>query len=773
MKKKKSKFEPGSLVPLFLAFTQYFSPNSPSEPGFRLKVALILFSENKSRLKLICTPFGPRGRRGRRRRRRRIPGFSGSWFVEGCPADRLASLRGAQPTGLRSVAFELFSCRAVFFVIFVSSLRSKLLAPQHRRRGRPPSSFVAMRNARRRDGPRPHKIIEVVPSFDGEPTAAGAPPKRPHATPPVEPEEEPALAVFDAEAAAVDAAAVSSDEDEPTAVDGETVDDEPTAVGRVRLPVASECEAHPRKAALSPSTPSTKDAEVARRVVEVVGASQSKDVASIGLFEGSLDVEMAPKEDLHILSRPAGYEEEFMVKRAWNLMSTSEQYNYAYNKIRGFYVKYVHALRLDSEEEREAFLAMPARQRQAEGRVAFSNLEKDVRDHYMRQWLDVARPPSWLQFFCKQRMTAGEVSGPRSKQRGVLLTWQLPGSGPSASGILAESLPPCAGSLEEVVSRLRNDSTAQSLWGHIVMHGEGCRRRSGAEDVAVCLEICPETYSLQNALRLHVHMFLKHSSRGLRLHDCSVLTFEGVKCHMASQIGGVAAGQGRNSWCVFFFYCCVLQKKGAVFSMATKEPFCKFAVSPTWIMTMIQAGKLSVRAGRELLVQCVSASRHLRELDQYEMELEKAAVVVAKRTAEDLVGRTFKKQKSYDEVDAFVNQFAEGLARYKFLVLAGPSKVGKTAFARSLCEDGLEVLEVNCASGVEPNLRAYRLRLHGLILFDEIVAKQVAEQRELFQAQNAPVQLGCSATNCHSYDVFVWRKSWCWRPATGTPRSRS
>ena len=263
-----------------------------------------------------------------------------------------------------------------FFVIFVSSLRSKLLAPQHPRRGRPPSSFVAMRNARRRDGPRPHKIIEVVPSFDGEPTAAGAPPKRPHATPPVEPEEEPALAVFDAEAAAVDAAAVSSDEDEPTAVDGETVDDEPTAVGRVRLPVASECEAHPRKAALSPSTPSTKDAEVARRVVEVVGASQSKDVASIGLFEGSLDVEMAPKEDLHILSRPAGYEEEFMVKRAWNLMSTSEQYNYAYNKIRGFYVKYVHALRLDSEEEREAFLAMPARQRQAEGRVAFSNLEK-------------------------------------------------------------------------------------------------------------------------------------------------------------------------------------------------------------------------------------------------------------------------------------------------------------------------------------------------------------------------------------------------------------
>ena len=34
----------------------------------------------------------------------------------------------------------------------------------------------------------------------------------------------------------------------------------------------------------------------------------------------------------------------------------------------------------------------------------------------------------------------------------------------------------------------------------------------------------------------------------------------------------------------------------------------------------------------------------------------------------------------------------------------------------------------------------------------------MADQRKLFQAQSAPVQLGCSATNCHSYDVFVWRK---------------
>ena len=70
----------------------------------------------------------------------------------------------------------------------------------------------------------------------------------------------------------------------------------------------------------------------------------------------------------------------------------------------------------------------------------------------------------------------------------------------------------------------------------------------------------------------------------------------------------------------------------------------------------------------------------------------------------------------------------------------------------------MQVLEVNCASGAEPELRAYRLSKHDVILFEESVASQVAQQRKLFQAQAASVQLGCSATNCHSYDVFVWRK---------------
>ena len=84
------------------------------------------------------------------------------------------------------------------------------------------------------------------------------------------------------------------------------------------------------------------------------------------------------------------------------------------------------------------------------------------------------------------------------------------------------------------------------------------------------------------------------------------------------------------------------------------------------------------------------------------MELEKDAVQEAMAEAQILLARQMKKQKLYDKVQTFISQFDEAQHRYKFLVLSGPSRVGKTAFARSLCDPNKETLEIKRPAAWSP-----------------------------------------------------------------------
>ena len=102
----------------------------------------------------------------------------------------------------------------------------------------------------------------------------------------------------------------------------------------------------------------------------------------------------------------------------------------------------------------------------------------------------------------------------------------------------------------------------------------------------------------------------------------------------------------------------------------------------------------------------------------------------------------------YPDIEEWKEQYGTEMYRYKFLVLVGPSRMGKTQLARHLLEPAVdgEILEVNCASGEEPGLRRFQWSRHKLVLFDEVHAKQVSAQMLLFQACASDIMLACSAT---------------------------
>ena len=106
------------------------------------------------------------------------------------------------------------------------------------------------------------------------------------------------------------------------------------------------------------------------------------------------------------------------------------------------------------------------------------------------------------------------------------------------------------------------------------------------------------------------------------------------------------------------------------------------------------------------------------------------------------------------EVSAWVKDRKVARDRRKFLVLDGPSRMGKTAFACSLVGRG-ESLEVNCAGVADPPLRAFSRSKHQLILFDEAGTHMVLKNRRLFQAPNIAVTVGSSPTNALAYDLYL------------------
>ena len=117
--------------------------------------------------------------------------------------------------------------------------------------------------------------------------------------------------------------------------------------------------------------------------------------------------------------------------------------------------------------------------------------------------------------------------------------------------------------------------------------------------------------------------------------------------------------------------------------------------------------------------------------------------------------RAFQPQPA---IEPWLAQY-KGLAkeRCQFLGLVGPSRTGKTCLARQLVCPPTETLELNCATGAEPDLRPFTRSSHKAILFDEATPKLVLAQKKLFQAQPAWVQLAATTTSCHGYKVMLGR----------------
>lgn len=425
----------------------------------------------------------------------------------------------------------------------------------------------------------------------------------------------------------------------------------------------------------------------------------------------------------------------------WLKWTRKQRQAWLYEKVRLRWTKTVQLDKLTQQNIKSSY---------RECRAAWQSLDRKQRWVAFSEWLDEVKPPAYIVQFGEELFPQVHQKKLNLQGRTALLTYIGPWGVKDGNGELKD-----LGNvtLDGLLDHLRHDDATVDLWNRMRRHVDHLVKVCLADDWAVCMEVCTKSFALSRVCRLHFHVFLR-SQRRMFLQDSQQAFFEGSRPNLAAIVGGIFVNKNQATWNGAFY--CTAEKVGSVFTAASKAPFKDYLVAGQWVMNLVQSEKLSlVTARKYILSTCHNVHRFLQDLDRVHDEQMKTLILKAKQEATIVLRKAQRPFIQLRPVLEWQRQFDQLLWRYRYLVLEGPTRMGKTAFAMNLCPSGLDVLEINCASGDEPDLRGYRYGLHGLLLFDEISPAQVARQRKLFQGSNAEVQLGCSSTNIYSYCVYV------------------
>ena len=113
--------------------------------------------------------------------------------------------------------------------------------------------------------------------------------------------------------------------------------------------------------------------------------------------------------------------------------------------------------------------------------------------------------------------------------------------------------------------------------------------------------------------------------------------------------------------------------------------------------------------------------------------------------------------------------------RYSMLVLVGPSKMGKSEWAKDMRGPDHTLL-VDCQNAMHPDLVEFDPQRHLAVVLDEISGPDfVLRNKKLLQAHVDGARLGQSPTQRFAYDIMLWRVAivlTCnhWDPAADVPR---
>ena len=339
-----------------------------------------------------------------------------------------------------------------------------------------------------------------------------------------------------------------------------------------------------------------------------------------------------------------------------------------------------------------------------------------------------------------------EQEGKRLRSRQLMFTCQGDWGKVSLPPDVSPS--PC---LERFLEQLKLMPKVESLWKRVRHEASRWNVMLGANDYTVCLELCTATWEQEKNVRLHAHIAYSARDRmSMTVGQLGDYKFMGTVPHVSEE-----QGQRRRvcGWASFYYV--QAPKISSLWHWGTKYAFLDYPVSGEWVWGLVQSKKMSYEKAKEELVRSAKClTRHLPNLERLVQEsiaLDLASRIQAKESILEAERCPFKVLKP---VNLLKNDLETPRDRRKFLVLDGPSRLGKTAFCMDLFGKS-STLEVNCMGESHPDLRSFRHTTHRCVLFDEASPEMVLTNRKLFQACNSLVQVAQSKTACYAYNVYL------------------
>ena len=310
---------------------------------------------------------------------------------------------------------------------------------------------------------------------------------------------------------------------------------------------------------------------------------------------------------------------------------------------------------------------------------------------------------------------------------------------------------------ENVVEVLRQRRDVMELWSGVQGFAGDLKQRFDLKDYAVALELCLNTWMTQDICRLHFHIFLMSKKQLKCARNRGDLIFRG-SVGFESSPKGMAKPRGKSCNFDMGEFYVMIPKIGGVFQFSTRKMYKDYQVIPQWVTRVLSSERVTEKDARILYRRCVATAKfNLDNLNFLTGLAKEEALTKLVETTQAALKALEKPALKLDDVDALVADHQELRHRYKFLVLEGPSRYGKSMYALSLAGRA-KTLDLSCAGQLHPDLRQHDPFVHRAVLFDEAPVTMILAYKRHFQAPSTLLDCGLSSTNCHAYKVWLYQQ---------------